>query len=209
MAETANGTGQRIDLAPINVRTMFVEIEGEASLVVHKFSEKAKAEIRDKQTQKATAGKKKVRRDPEAEFNAARHLMVDDDGKEVDGFPSIGVKAAMIDCGYRYMGLKKVDLKGDMRIKPDLLEIIGPPPEMVEDTVRLSGPSAAADLRYRPYYWPWSMIVPVTFKTDRISEEQIVTMLSHAGFSNGLGEMRPQGKQSSGDKGTFYVKAVQ
>lgn len=197
---------KRIDLSPIKLATVLVEIEGETPLVVHQFGEKSKKQIRDKQTLKASASKKKEKRNPEAEFEAARYFIVNDDGERLDAFPSVGVKAAMIDAGYRYMDLVKTNLRGDLRIKPDLLEIIGPPPEMVEDVVRLSGPGRTADLRYRPYYFPWEMVVPITFKPDRVSEEQIVSMLAHAGFSVGLGENRP-GK-SGGNNGTFQVKAV-
>lgn len=197
---------KRIDLSPIKLATVLVEIEGETPLVVHQFGEKSKRQIRDKQMQKAAASKKKEKREPEAEFEAARYFITNEDGERLDAFPSVGVKAAMIDSGYRYMGLVKADLRGDLRIKPDFVEIIGPPPEMVEDVVRLSGPGRTADLRYRPYYFPWEMVVPITFKPDRVSEEQIVTMLAHAGFSVGLGENRP-GK-SGGNNGTFAVKAV-
>lgn len=196
---------KRIDLSPIKLATVLVEIEGETPLVVHQFGEKSRKQIRDKQMQKAAASKRKEKREPDAEFKAARYFLNTEDG-ERDAFPSVGVKAAMIDSGYRYMGLVKADLRGDLRIKPDLLEIIGPPPEMVEDVVRLSGPGRSADLRYRPYYFPWEMVVPITFKPDRVSEEQIVAMLAHAGFSCGLGENRP-GK-SGGNNGTFAVKAV-
>lgn len=200
--------GKEINLAPIRLATAFVHIEGETPLIVHRFSEKAKLAISGKQQHTAGTSNKKVRRNPEEEFNQARYLMVNGDGEEVDAFPSVGIKAAMIDAGYRYMGLVKQDLKGDLRIKPDLVEIVGPPPEMVEDTVRLSGPASPADLRYRPYYNEWEMIVPVTFKPDRVSEEQVVAMLAHAGFSIGLGEWRPQGKRSSGNNGTFAIKAA-
>lgn len=206
MTEERNGMTKQVDLGVLRVRTMFLHIEGESPLVVHRFGEKAKKQMRDKQGQKAGSSAKKVKRDPQAEFEGARYFVTNDDGERLDAFPSIGLKAAMIDSGYRYMGLVKQDLRGDIRIKPEYLEIIGPPPEMVEDVVRLAGVGRPADLRYRPYYFPWEMVVPVTYKPDRISEEQIVAMLAHAGFSAGLGENRP-GK-TGGNNGTFAVKAV-
>lgn len=194
-----------INLEPIKLRTVYVEIEGETSLVVHKFSDKAKKMIQDKQGGKAQNTKKKEIRQPEEEFNAARHIFVDEAGEVRDGFPAVGIKKAMIDAGYRYLGLAKVDLRGDMHINCALVAIDSPAPEMNESMVRLSGIGRTADVRYRPEYMPWGMVIPITFKPNRISEEQIVGMLAHAGFSVGLGEHRPE---KDGNNGRFKVTGV-
>lgn len=195
----------RIDLEPIKLRTVHMEIEGVTSLLVHKFSDKARKQIQDKQGGKVQNSKKKEIRKPEEEFNAARHTFVDEHGELRDGYPAIGIKKAMIDAGYRYVSLVKADLRGDMHINCDLVAIDGPPPEINESMVRLSGIGRTADVRYRPEYWPWSMVIPITFKPSRLSEEQIVAMLAHAGFSVGLGEHRPE---RDGNNGRFEVRDV-
>lgn len=195
-----------IDIEPIRLMTVAIEIEGETPLLIHKFSEKARKQIQSKQGSKAGKSTKKEIRKPEEEFEAARYTFKDEDGVVHDAVRSVAIKKAMIDAGFRYMGLVKADLRGDMHINSDLLAIEGPPPEMDEDVVRLSGPGRTADMRYRPRYWPWSIVVPITFKPDRLSEQQLVGMLDHAGFSGGLGENRPQ--TSGGNNGRFKVKEL-
>lgn len=198
----------RISLEPIRLRTIHVVIEGDTPLIIHKFSEKAKKQIQDKQGGKATQSTKKTIRKPEEEFNEARHTFIDEQGEVRDGVRAVAIKTALVEAGKRYMGIDKVDTRGDLHINCELVPIDGPPAEMDEDFVRLGGPSSPADIRYRPKYWPWSLTVPVTFKPDRLSEEQIVAMFAHAGFSVGLGEHRPQGKTSTGNNGRFSVKEL-
>lgn len=195
----------RIDLEPIKLRTVHVEIEGVTPLMVHKFSQKIIEEIKAKQGGSASKTKKKTIRKPEDEFNAARHTFVDEDGELRDGFPATGIKKAMIEAGYQYVDLTKVSIRYDLHINRELVAIEGPPPIMDESMVRLSGIGRTADIRYRPLYDPWGMSIPITFKPDRLSVEQIVAMLSHAGFSVGLGEHRPE---KDGNQGRFRVKDV-
>lgn len=197
---------REIEIPSIKQRTINVRIEGTAPLVVHAFEDKAREQIRNKQQGKKNTNTKKNIRKPEAEFEAARYRFTNEHGEEVDGFKAIALKALMIDAGYRYMGLNKVDLRQDMQIQREFLEILSPPPVMVEDVVRLAGIQRPADLRYRPYYEPWEMELPITFKPDRLTETQIVTMLSHGGFGGGIGEWRPS---RDGLYGTFKVKSAQ
>jgi hypothetical protein len=192
----------RIDLAPIELRTIYVEIEGDTPLLVHRFGEKARREIADRQGGKAREGKKNRVRKPEEEFEAAKYLFIDEDGIQREGFPANGIKKAMISAGYRYLGLQKVDLRGDMHINRRYVAIDGPPSIMQEDVVRLSGIGRTADLRYRPVYEPWAMTIPITYMPNRLTEERIVGMLAYAGFSIGLGEHRPE---KDGDYGRFSI----
>jgi hypothetical protein len=181
-------------------------IEGTSCLITHKFDEKMKGEIRDKQTKQQQESKKKRIRQPEAEFNAARYLVTDPEtGEEFDAFPAVGLKKALLEAGYRFLGRNKTDTRADLMIPTEFLRIDSPPPEMREDVVRLSGMSRSADLRYRPEYWPWSMQVPIQFNHERMSIEELMQMLAHAGFSVGLGEWRPE---RDGDHGRFKVSGV-
>lgn len=200
----------RIEIRPPKLERIKVAIEGTNTLIVHNFGEKSRRQIRDKQGGKAGASKKKTIREPEKEFQSSRYLFINEDGEEVDGFPSISLKKGMVDAGYRYMGLAKADLRGDLHVDGEFVQILGRDlaesrdwPDMREDVVRLAGVGQPADLRYRAEYEPWSMMVSVTFKPDRVSSEQIVNMLYHMGFSGGLGELRPQ--KSGDDHGTFKI----
>ncbi len=204
--------GHRIEIRPPQLERIKVAIEGTNTLIVHNFGEKSRRQIRDKQGGKAGTTKKKTIREPEKEFQSSRYLWINEEGEEVDAFPSISLKKGMVDAGYRYMGLAKADLRGDLHIDGEFTQILGKDqsgeewPRMREDVVRLAGVGQPADLRYRAEYWPWSMIVSVTYKPNRLSAEQIVNILGHMGFSGGLGELRPQ--KSGDDHGTFRVVDV-
>jgi hypothetical protein len=189
----------------IPVTKMLVDIEGTSSLIVHRFDQKMRDEIRNKQTGQQPESKKKRIRDPEAEFEGAKYVFTDEAGEEHDGFPAVGLKKAMIDASYRFLGRAKTDSRADLQIPVEFLTIDGPPATMREDVVRLSGMGRTADLRYRPEYWPWSMRVPIVFNHERVSQEHVLAMLAHAGFAIGLGEWRPE---RDGDHGRFNVVSV-
>lgn len=212
--QTTNGAAVRaIELQPIKLAKIMVEIEGITPLICHRFAEKFRTQIREKQMGTRTESKKKKIRKPEEEFNGGRYLFIDPEtGEEKDGFPVVGIKAAMIEAGYQFLDRTKVSSRYDVMIngigdthRQEVIEIHSPPPVMREDVVRLSGQGRTADLRYRPEYSPWSMSVPITFMPDRIKEEAIVGMLAHAGFSIGLGEWRPE---KDGVNGRFQVVGV-
>lgn len=202
----------RIQITPPRLERIKVAIEGTNSLIVHNFGEKSRRQIRDKQGGKARATKTKTVREPEKEYESSKYKWTRPDGEVVDAFPSISLKKGMVDAGYRYASLTKADLRGDLHVDEEFTEILGKPddgtewPVMREDVVRLAGVGQPADLRYRAEYWPWSMMVSVTYKPDRLTPEQIVNILSHMGFSGGLGELRPQ--KSGDDHGTFRVVDV-
>ena len=78
-AENKNEVTEQIHIAPPNIRTGEVWIKGTAPLVIHKFSDKAKNQIMEKQAAGSTANTKKKReaKDFDAAFNAARHISFD------------------------------------------------------------------------------------------------------------------------------------
>lgn len=59
MATKKNEVEQAVafELPKINIKTLSVEIIGDSPLIVHKWNEKAKKEMLDKQMKKASAGK--------------------------------------------------------------------------------------------------------------------------------------------------------
>jgi len=46
-----------VTLPPLNIQTVSVTLIGDTPLIVHRWSEKAKKQMLDKQTKKATAGR--------------------------------------------------------------------------------------------------------------------------------------------------------
>lgn len=194
-----------IGLVPVRRETLIVGIEGTAPLIVHAWSHKAKEMMLA-----AQQGRKAVKapKDPEADFLASRYTFADGSG---DGFPSLGIKASVVKGGGRVYGksVKMTELRQLLLFHPDgvsvddqpLTRIIGGPPTMREDMVRVG--MGTADIRYRAMYSDWSMALTVEFLPDLIDAGSVVALID-AGGTNGIGEWRPE---KGGAFGTYRVAA--
>jgi hypothetical protein len=183
-------------------------IIGTAPLITHKFSEKMQAAILAKHTGEASAGREK--KDPHANFEAARYRTADGG----DGVPAGGVKAALVEACDKSTGLAASKAKGVFRVAPDcpatnLVKIISPnEPRMREDVVRNA--TGVVDIRHRPEYWPWAMLINVEFMPTFASMRQVLQAIEAAGFRIGLCEWRPASKMSkSGSYGTWRLATME
>jgi len=196
MAET-----REIHIPQIKLEQMVVTIEGKTPLITHRFGELARKEIEEKQQKKAKAAKEA--RDPEAEFRDALYII--DEKEERYGFPSAGIKKALVYGGYRFTNEKSTTiLKGSINILGDLLEIKGSKPKMRADTVRLAG-GKVSSIAYRPMFWPWEIEVPTIYNATMLTAEQVINLFQIAGFAVGIGDWRPE---KNGNFGQFTIKEV-
>ncbi len=197
-----------IEIPEIEVRSMEVTLIGDSPLIVHKWSEKAKREMLDKQMKKATKGKSA--KDPWTDYCESLYWLTDMPAKptqkDIDkakfGFPACAFKAAAVDAGYQ-QGLlaKKTTARGAFHIAGDLVEIEGTP-TMREDMVRIG--QGTADIRYRGEFKSWKTKLTIRYNPNAMSAEQIINLLNMGGFANGVGEWRPS---KDGNFGTFHVEA--
>jgi hypothetical protein len=177
-----------------------IRIQGETRLVCHRFSEKARKMILDKQMKVARKGKEA--KNPEEDFRASLYPIPGKKGKY--GFPSSAFKKAAIAAGSFTEDVTKVLIRGAFHVLGDLVEIEGSEPVMREDMVRLNG--MTADIRHRAEFPSWSCVLTILYNPAVISPSQIVNLFNLAGFSVGVGENRP-GK--TGDTwGLFSVKEI-
>ena len=182
--------------------TLEVEVEGTSMLVVSRFSEKAKREIRQKQQNLAKP--KKGARSPEAEYEASAYRF--EDGGY--GIPTGAFAEAIVDASVDHMKNKKSMLRRNFFVECDgidkeegkeLTRILGGEPSMREDVVRLAGISRTADLRYRAAFQPgWRAKIRIRWDEKSFSKEQIVQLIQTAGESIGVCEGRPQKTLSLG-----------
>jgi hypothetical protein len=203
-----------IELKPIKVESFAVTLVGDTPLICHRWSEKIKRQILDKQMLKAKKGKEA--RSPVSEFAESLYWLTpmpaieDEAGFEAAikagakfGFPAIAFKAAAVSAGYRCGMLpNKVSANASFHIDGEFVEIRGIP-EMREDMVRLAGPGGAADLRYRAEFKMWEASFEVNYDSSVTSPEIIVNLLGAAGFGVGIGEWRVE---KGGEYGRFSVK---
>src|SRR5688572_10023245 len=95
-------TETAVELPQLRIQTIEVTLIGDTPLIVHKWSEKARKQMLDKQMKKASAGKEA--KDPEREFRESLHMTPD--GRY--GFPIIGIKAAAVTACTSIASMTKV-----------------------------------------------------------------------------------------------------
>ena len=191
-----------ITIPALEIRDIQLKIVGDAPLIVHAWSEKAKRMMLEKQMKKATKGKES--RKPFVEFvNSLYWLtekpdfdsMTDEEAQQKYyevlpnakfGFPTVAFKSAAIDGSYQQNVIeKKTTARGAMHIQGEFAEIQGTP-TIREDMVRLGGISSPADLRYRAEFKEWSTLLHIRYNSRAISAEQIVNFFNIGGFACGV-----------------------
>lgn len=177
-----------VEVVEFSIRQVTIPIVGISPLIVHAWSEKSKKMISDKQAGKAKNKKHDIRQ-PEEEYEAAKHRSVSD----WEGFPAAGFKAAMI-RGAKMIGMVMKDTQQAFFINADceetqLVRIHGES-RMRTDMVRVG--MGASDIRYRPEYPDWYAELNIEFNEGIISIDQIHQLVKAAGYGCGVGEMRPE-----------------
>lgn len=187
-----------VTLPPLRIETMAVTLIGDTPLIVHRWSEKAKKQMLDKQMKKASAGKEA--KDPEKDFRESLYVL--DDGGY--GFPIIGFKAAAVTACTSIGGLTKVAARQAFHVEGEFARIEGGDPTMREDMVRVG--MGTADIRYRGEFRNWWTTINVKFNGNVMSSEQVLNLFQTAGFAVGVGEWRPE---RDGQFGRFHVASAE
>jgi hypothetical protein len=194
---------ESVELKKLDIRKITLKIVGDSPLIMHRWDEKAKKMMLDKQMKKAVI---KEAKDPEAQFKSSLYIL--DEKKGTYGFPADAFKESAVRGG-KAIGVVMTDARGaffvhgiySQRDGRELVPITGKC-IMREDMVKLE--TGVADIRYRGQIEGWSAEVVISYNASVISSEQIVNMFESAGFGVGIGEWRPTNK---GMFGRFHVAA--
>lgn len=200
MARTANGAAAKVErrvIPAIQRRMIEADIVSSAPLIQHRWSEKAKKAMRDKQQGAAKA--RKEPKDPQADFEAAKYLMPDGQ----PGIPAVAFKAAIVDAARLVGDAKMTHIRPAVYVQghgPDMLvPIVASEAILREDMVRVG--MGTSDLRYRPMYETWSATLEIQLLEHVITADQLYGLIDAAGY-NGVGEWRPE---KNGVYGTFNL----
>lgn len=195
MSIATAATVEAVQLPAPNLVTVQIGIVGTSPLIVHRWSDKAKKQMLDKQTKRASAGK--VAKDPEQDYRDSLYVLPDEQGGGY-GFPTVAFKAAAVRAG-TYSELKMTFLRGAFHVQGEMVEIVGEPRPR-EDMVRVG--MGVADIRYRAEFPEWRTTLTVRYNARAISLEMLLNLFQIAGFSVGVGEWRPE---KDGSFGMFEV----
>lgn len=192
---TKRATGsEEAHLMRPDIRIITVPIEGLSSLIVHRWSDKARRQMLDKQQLRARAPREA--KDPQADFEAS--LYVIEPGRY--GFPSGGFAQAIVGAA-RFCQMRMTELRGVFYVQPDDLVPIDGEPKPREDMVRIA--RGTADIRYRGEFAEWRADLRLQYNARVLSAEQLVNLVATAGFSIGIGEWRPE---RDGGHGRFAIR---
>ena len=213
MASTKKTDVTEIVIPAINIQTATIKVVGDSPLIVHKWSEKAKKEILDKQMKKAKT-KGHDAKDPVRDFIDSLYWLEGEPEEKTEegfakaiqngarfGFPAVAFKAAAVSAGFR-SGItpNKVSANAMFHIDGEFVEIQGIP-EMREDMVRVG--MGTADIRYRGEFKQWCAVFRVKYNASAISLEQLANLFNLGGFACGLGEWRIE---KGGSNGAFHIE---
>jgi hypothetical protein len=178
-----------------DIRDCYIDLVGTSSLICHNWSKKAKEAMLNKQMRKADPGKEP--KNPELDFIESLYSL----GEGRYGFPALAFKKSMVRGG-TYVGQKMTVLRGAFHVIGEFVEINGVPRPR-EDMVRID--KGTADIRYRGEFPEWTVRLHIRYNRRVISEEQLLNLALHAGFSVGVGDWRPE---RDGASGMFDVLSV-
>lgn len=207
---TATKANQAVTITAPDMRVIELTIKGTAPLVINKFSAKAKEMMMATQMAGSTAKSKKNReaKDFEDLFNGARHVSTDGwDGIHAASFRNAAISAC------RAAGFVMTKAKLAIFVEPDgfdaddftpLVRITEGEPQMVVSPCRNA--SGVIDLRPRPTYMPWAANLRIRYDAGILTAEDVANLMHRVGMQVGIGEGRPDSKQSAGvGNGLFSI----
>ena len=176
-----------ISIPAPNIQLLRIKIKGTTPLIFHKWSEKAKKMIKDKEGGKAHKGREI--RDPKKEYEESFYYNKD---KQIC-ITCDAIKQSLVGACRSINGLPMTIVRGAVFIVGDtenLIKVDYKKKEMREDMVRVG--NGSADIRYRGQLTDWNIQLLIKYNADVLTAEQVTNLVQIAGFSQGLLEWRPE-----------------
>ena len=225
---------EEITIRKVEYAKCKIRIIGDSPIIIHAWSEKARKEMLDAQTDTPKT-KKKPCKMPFDDFARAlywlttmptetikdpcngemREIVTEDlFDKAIEegarfGFPINAFKMAGNSAAYRKGWVKnQMSLRGAYFLESEdggeLVEIKGDKPKIREDMVKLQGSSS--DLRYRPVFENWYCDMTLTLDTGfGLKMDDIINVINAGGSSCGVGEWRIE---RDGIFGRYHVEIL-
>lgn len=202
VVKQANKIVNQIEIPEIRREFVGIPIKGTSPLICHRFDQKAKMEILERQM--GNKSRTKEVRDPNQEYLDSYYRT--DDGSY--GFPAVAFKKAMTDVIVKggELDLTKVLIRTHIFVvatdpKSGLIPIHGEH-RMREDIVVIQGKNPMP--RYRAEFLAgWKMTLQIEYLPNVLDLTTVARLVNHAGFKVGVGERRPQ--KEGQDFGRFEV----
>lgn len=204
-------------ISPPKFELLRVRVRGVTPYVQNRWSEKARAMMKEKQEagSKRAKGTKREAKDFIECFQAAQYrgLALGEQGEGWYGIPCTAFRNAMIRAcslvGFKMTHAKLtlfVEADGfDIKERKPLVKMLVGEPEYQEIPVRNA--TGVADIRPLPMWAPgWEAELRVRYDADIFDAADVLNLVSRAGLQVGIGEGRPSAPKSNGmGHGLFEV----
>lgn len=219
LAELNEALGQGREVSPTklgvtitapNFPRLQVNIIGTAPYCQNRWSVKAQETMRATQEAGSTGkkGKQREAKDFQKAYEEAQYIS----REGWHGIPAASFRKACISA-CRVVGFKMTHAKLGIFVVPDgfdardgtpLVRIKGKPQMRVHPVRNDNG---SADLRARAFFDEWSADITMRYDSDMFVAQDIVHLLMRAGMQVGIGEGRPDSRESAGmDWGLYRLK---
>jgi hypothetical protein len=211
MSKSVETRVEAVTIKAPNLKIVEIEIIGTAPYVQNRFSQKALNQIIETQKAGSQSRGKRPReaKDFDAAYRGAMHIAKDG----WCGIPAGSFRNAMISA-CRTVGYKMTHAKLAAFVLADgydeadgtpLIRIKGQPHQHIAHARNDNG---SVDIRVRPMWDTWSATVRIRFDADMFSAEDIANLMMRVGAQVGIGEGRPDSKNSAGmGWGLFDISA--
>jgi hypothetical protein len=199
---TTTATSTPVAISRPDFRRIQLDIRGTTPLVIHRFSAKAMNIMRETQEAGSAAKSRKVReaKDFDALYEGAKHISSEGwEGIHAAAFRNGAISACRA-CGFKMTHAKlafTVEQDGFDHVDgAPLVRITSGESEQFVTPTRLA--TGVVDLRCRPLYRNWTATLRIRFDAGMLSDTDVVNLISRVGLQVGIGEGRPDSKQSAG-----------
>jgi hypothetical protein len=202
---------QGLAIRPLQEIELHFRLRGESPYMQCRFSQKAINKIMETHRQGQQARSKRTReaRNFDEDYRQAMHLL--EDGSS--GIPCSAFRNALIST-CRVVGFKMTIAKLSIFIQRDGLDIVDGTPlvriegEPERSVLPVRNATGVIDLRARPLWREWAVNLRVRCDAEQFSAQDVLNLLVRAGRQVGIGEGRPDSRDSNGiEYGLFSVEA--
>lgn len=192
---------REISIKAPNFGTASFKLIGIAPLVTSRFSAKAMEMMMGKMRLGSAAkkGKNRQARDFNEDFENAKHKSK----QGWCGVPAGAFRNAMISA-CRIVGFKMTQAKLAVFVEADGIDEVDGMPlvkihgEPRQHTMYARNQTGVCDIRVRPMWENWHINLKVRFDADLFTIEDVTNLLARAGLQVGIGEGRPDSRESAG-----------
>lgn len=192
---------ERVVISAPRLKTALFSLQGTAPYVQARFSEKAQNMMAAKMAAgpQAKKGIKREARDFDADYHGAMHVSMDG----WHGIPAGAFRAAMISA-CRLVGFKMTMAKLSLFVVADGYDAVDGVPlvrihgEPEPNHMHVRNETGVADIRVRPMWREWSVDLRLTYDEDQFNLCDVSNLLHRVGSQVGIGEGRPDSRDSAG-----------